>query len=235
MPGGPTLASWPSPSTRPPVSNRINEAGQPGKQSAMRLLGTYEFVGETPKVAVDVVRNPSYALTPAIVQRARLSTLLSADGRSQTQATFQLRTKAAYLEVELPENAALWSAVLDGTPLKPQKRNKIRLIGLPPASTGAVRNLQLVYEAPVQNVTNGGRLNLKAPRLLYRANREAKESTEIPLVNIEWTVACPTATRPWPPTARWRPGRSRGPCLRRWRWRGRCIYWEAVICSSVLG
>ena len=71
----------------------------------MRLLGTYDFVGETPKIAVDVVRNPSYALTPAIVQRAKLTTLLSADGTSQTQATFQLRTKAPYLEVELPENA----------------------------------------------------------------------------------------------------------------------------------
>ena len=84
-------------------------------------------------------RNPSYALTPAIVQWAKLTTLLSADGTSQTQAAFQLRTKAPYLEVELPENASLWSAVLDGTPLKPQKRNGIRLIGLPPGATGAAR------------------------------------------------------------------------------------------------
>ena len=105
----------------------------------MRLLGTYDFVGDPPKVAVDVVRNPSYALTPAIVQRARLATLLSADGTSQTQATFQLRTKVPYLEVELPEKATLWSAVLDGTPLKPQKRDGIRLIGLPPAATSARR------------------------------------------------------------------------------------------------
>ena len=161
------------------------------KQSPMRLLGTYEFVGETPKMAVDVVRNPSYALTPAIVQRARLATLLSADGTSQTQATFELLTKAPYLEVELPEKASLWSAVLDGTPLKPQKRGGIRLIGLPPGASGAVRSLQLVYEAPVQNVTNGGKLNLAAPRLLYRASRAAKESKEIPLVNIEWTVTVP--------------------------------------------
>ncbi|MGA2253586.1 MAG: autotransporter-associated beta strand repeat-containing protein [Thermoguttaceae bacterium] len=168
---------------------------QPGdrglKQSPMRLVGTYDFVGQPPKVAVDVYRNPSYALTPAIAERARLTTLLSADGTSQTQATFQLRTKAPYLEVELPEDASLWSAVLDGTPLKPQKRSGIRLIGLPPATTGAARSLQLVYEAPVQNVTNGGRLNLVAPRLLYRASREAKHSREIPLVNIEWTVTVP--------------------------------------------
>ena len=57
--------------------------------------------------------------------------------------------------------------------------------------TGAVRSLQLVYEAPVQDVTNGGKLNLAAPRLLYRASRAAKQSTEIPLVNIEWTVTLP--------------------------------------------
>ena len=93
-------------------------------------------MGDVPKVAVDVFRNPSYPLTPAIVERAVLTTLLSADGTSQTQADFELRTKAAYLEVKLPEGAALWSAVLDGTPLKPQKHSSVRLIGLPPAPVG---------------------------------------------------------------------------------------------------
>ena len=168
---------------------------QPGatgvKQSAMRLLGTYEFVGDPPKVAVDVVRNPSYALTPAIIQRATLATLLSADGTSQTQAVFQLRAKVAYLEFKLPGEAVLWSAVLDGVPLKPQKRAGIRLIGLPPAASGAARNLQLVYEAPVQSLANGSRMSLAAPRLLYRVSATAKGATEIPLVNVQWTVTLP--------------------------------------------
>src|SRR5208337_560467 len=127
--------------------------------------------GQTPRIAVDVYRNPSYALTPAIVERAKLTTLLSADGTSQTQATFQLRTKAPYIEVELPEKASLWSAVLGDTPLKPQKRSGIRLIGIPPGATAAARNLQLVYEAPVQSMTSGSQLKLIAPRLLYRASR----------------------------------------------------------------
>jgi autotransporter-associated beta strand protein len=157
----------------------------------LRLLGTYEFVGETPKVAVDAVRNPSYAIAPAIVERARITTLLSADGTSQTKAAFLLRTKAPYLEFELPENATLWSVVLDGTPLKPQRNGKARLIGLPPSAADAARNLQLVYEAPVESVPQGGRLTLKPPRLLYRGSRAAKESTEVPVVNIEWNVATP--------------------------------------------
>ncbi len=169
------------------------------KQTPLRLLGTYEFVGD-PRVAdngkplgvtVDVSRNPAYALPPAIVQRARLATLLSADGTSQTQATFLLRTKVPYLEVELPEKATLWSAVLDNTPLKPQKRAGFRLIGLPPTVPGAVRSLQLVYEAPIEDVTNGGKLHLAAPRLAYRSSGAAKDPTPIPLVNIDWTVTLP--------------------------------------------
>ena len=165
------------------------EPGQ--RQSPMRLVGTYDFVGQPPKVSVDVVRNPSYPLTPAIVQRASLATLLSADGTSQTQATFQILTKAPYLEVELPDKASLWSAVLDGTPLKPQKQNKIRLIGLPPSPGAAPRTLQIVYEAPVESLASGHRLSLVAPRLLYRAGRDATQSTPIPLVNIEWKVTVP--------------------------------------------
>ena len=177
-----------------PLSLEPNQrqSGEGGKPSPMRFLGTYDFVGETPKVAVNVVRNPSYALTPAIVQQARLTTLLSADGTSQTQAQFQLRTKASYLEVELPDKAALWSAVLDGAPLKPQKQGGVRLLGLPPSASDATRSLQLVYEAPVRSVTSGGRLSLAAPRLLYRANRAAKQSSEIPLVNFVWTVTLPS-------------------------------------------
>ena len=161
------------------------------KQPPMRLLGVYDFVGDVPQVTVDAARNPSYALTPAIVQRATLATVLSADGTSQTQATFLLRAKTPYVEVELPEEASLWSVLLDDVPLKPQKRNGVRLVGLPPAAGDAVRKLQLVYEAPVRNVTRGGRVDLAAPRLVYRADRAAKQSTEIPLVNIEWTVTVP--------------------------------------------
>jgi autotransporter-associated beta strand protein len=164
---------------------------QPGR----RLLGAYSFVYEKPNepsIAIDVFRNPGYALTPAIVERAALKTLLSADGSSQTQANFQIRTKALYLEVSLPKDATLWSAVLDGVPLKPQKKGGVRLLGLPPGTPGSSRALQLVYEAPVADVFRGGRLRLLAPRLLYRASNDAKQSTEIPLVNVKWNVTVPS-------------------------------------------
>jgi autotransporter-associated beta strand protein len=160
----------------------------------LRLLGAYSFVYDKPsepKITIDVVRNPSYALTPAIIERATLKTNLSADGNSQTCVNFQIRTKALYLEVALPKDATLWSAVLDGAGLKPQMKGGVRLLGLPPGAPGASRNLQIVYEAPLADVRNGGRLRLAAPRLLYRASNDAKQSSEIPLVNVQWNVAVP--------------------------------------------
>ena len=106
MPGGPTSGQLAIAKYTPRASKRINSRPEDGarNQSPMRLLGTYEFVGETAarsrstSTAIPVTRS-----TPAIVQQARLTTLLSADGTSQTEATFQLRTKASYLEVKLPD------------------------------------------------------------------------------------------------------------------------------------
>ena len=163
-------------------------------QPGLRLLGAYSYVYDKPnepKITIDVVRNPSYALTPAIIERAVLKTLLSDDGNSQTRANFQIRTKALYLEVALPKDATLWSAVLDDMPLKPQKKGGVRLLGLPPGAPGASRSLQFVYDAPVAEVLRGGRLRLVAPRLLYRAGNDAKRSTEIPLINVQWNVTVP--------------------------------------------
>ncbi|HEV3021804.1 MAG TPA: hypothetical protein VGX76_05035, partial [Pirellulales bacterium] len=174
-------------------------------QPGLRLLGAYSFVYDKPnepKITIDVVRNPGYALTPAIIERAALKTLLSADGNSQTRADFQIRAKALYLEVALPKDATLWSAVLEiaptdarqapeRIPLKPQKQGGVRLLGLPPVAAGESRSLQIVYDAPVADVLRGGRLRLIAPRLLYRAGNDAKQSSEIPLINVQWNVTVP--------------------------------------------
>ena len=81
-------------------------------QPGCYLRGVFEQVGAPPAVTIDVTRPAGYRLPAAIVQRAEFFTLLSADGASQTQARFTLRSKALYLEVKLPEKAELWSAQL---------------------------------------------------------------------------------------------------------------------------
>ncbi len=169
---------------RADLGPRADAVYQPGR----RLLATYGFAGDLPSIKVDIARNPSYALTPAIIESAVLKSLLSADGDCQTQANFGLRTKAVYLEVVLPNDATLWSAVLDGVPLKPQKKDSNRLLSLPPGAAGRSRSLQLVYE--VAGLLHHGQMQLGAPQLCYRAG-DASQLTKIPLVNVQWNVTAP--------------------------------------------
>ena len=150
---------------------------QPGRH----LRGVFSLVGAPPPpVSIDVTRRDGYPLSAAVAREARFFTLLSADGSAQTQARFTLRTKALYLQVELPAGAELWSAQLlgpDGTaagavPLKPQREDKSLLVGLPAAAAGTDCRLQLIYASPpVGPLRMRGTLRVPALRLLLRRPR----------------------------------------------------------------
>jgi len=162
---------------------------QPGR----RLLGVYGFVGEPAAVSVDAFRDPGYGLPEAIVQRAELSTHVSTEGVTQTQAQFKLRTKALYLEVRLPPESHLWAASLDGAPLKPQRDQASLLMSLPATPGGqpawALRDLRIVYETPVA-VSPGGKLSVPAPELLLRAGVDAP-AVAVPLNDLVWRLHLP--------------------------------------------
>jgi len=159
-------------------------------QPGQRLLGAYQFIGRPRAISIDVFRHPGYALHPAIVQKAELVTHLSAQGMSQTQARFQLRTKAVYLEVGLPAEAELWSAELDGTPIKPQREGESLLVNLPAAAVETLRNLQIVYQQPVSALGLVGRMSVPAPRLRLHAGHGAT-AIEVPLADLEWQLHLP--------------------------------------------
>jgi hypothetical protein len=90
-------------------------------------------------VKIDVLRHPGYGLYPAIVEQCVLDTNLSPEGQSQTQARFKLRTKAVYLQVKLPTDAKLWSAELDGVPLKPQREGDNVLVDMSAGKSNAAQ------------------------------------------------------------------------------------------------
>ncbi len=83
----------------------LGELADASYQPGARLLGTYGFSGEPAEVKAVFSRPPAYGLSPVIVENAELHTLLSAEGMSQTAATFRLRAKAADLQIVLPERA----------------------------------------------------------------------------------------------------------------------------------
>jgi len=98
---------------------------------------------------------------------------LAGRAESKTQARFKLRTKAVYLQVKLPPGAELWSAELDGTPLKPQRQGESILIDVPAGKADAAQTLQIVYAAPVSTVGLRGTVDVPSPKLLLRAQQDS--------------------------------------------------------------
>jgi hypothetical protein len=176
-----------TPARQVDVGELANAEYQPGP----RLLGAYGFVGNPPTVKIDVLRHPGYGLYPVIVQECALDTNLSPDGQSQTQARFKLLTKALFLQVKLPAKAELWSAELDGTPLKPQRQNDSLLIDVPAGRTDAAQTLQIVYAVKVDAVASRGTVTVPAPKLLRRAEQKGT-AEEVPLVDLVWRLHLPS-------------------------------------------
>ena len=191
----------------------VGELAEADYQPGRRLLGAYGFVGDPPAVKIDVLRQPGYGIPPAIVQQCELDTVLSPDGRSQTQARFKLRSKSLYLQVELPADAKLWAAELDGVPLKPQRDGRSVLIDLSAGKDEALKTLKITYaDDKLQPVALCGTVRVPAPKLFLRrgtgpffgektisANKTPAENMdlspsaiEVPLADFVWRLHLPS-------------------------------------------
>ncbi|MBN2580417.1 MAG: hypothetical protein JXB10_15645 [Pirellulales bacterium] len=168
----------------------VGELAEADYQPGRRLLGAWGFAGKPPAVNVSMTRKPEYLLSRAIVLRAALRTRLSPEGESLTQANFTIRSKALYVQLQLPVSAELWSVQIDGAPIKPQREGDHLLLGLPTAAENAVHDLQFVYRMPTPSFALRGTVELPAPRLFLLADRGAKPD-EVPLADLEWTLAVP--------------------------------------------
>ena len=169
----------------------VGELADAEYQPGRRLLGAYGFVGDPQPLNLYISREPGYRLYPVIVQECELDTNLSPDGQSQTQARFKLHTTALFLQVKLPAKAELWSAELDGTPLKPQRQGDSLLIDVPAGRGDAPQTLQIVYAAAVDPVASRGTVAVPAPKLLLRAEQKGT-ATEVPLADLVWRLHLPS-------------------------------------------
>lgn len=170
----------------------VGELADAEYQPGRRLLGAFGFAGDQSESKVDVrvsvTRHPGYPLPPAIVQHAELTTLMSAEGQCVTNARFGLRAKAALVDVTLPDGATLWSATVDGKPVKPNREGNAVLVSLPPDERPC--ELQLVYAAAVNPVKVSGVVRLTPPGLVLRSDRHAT-GVAVPLADLAWRVQLP--------------------------------------------
>ncbi len=172
------------------VGELIDADHQPGS----RLLGAFGFTGQPAIVTANATRPAQYGLPEAIIERAELFTAVSAAGISQSAARFHLRTKAQFVEVQLPDGSSFWSAYLDGRPTKPQRGGDSILISMPAEREEKLRNLQIVYETPIRNLGMWGGLELTAAKLFLRDQVDAP-AVELPVADLAWSVSLPAGYR----------------------------------------
>ena len=158
-------------------------------QVGNRLVGAFGYLGQG-EVQVDVVRHAAYALPTALSRRTTLLTQIGVDGISQTEANFHLRTKAAFLEIELPDDAELWTITLDGQPTKPQKNAGRLLLSLPTMAVQQERTVKIVFEQPSSEIYLAGNVDLLAPRLLVRELAD-DDPREVPTADAYWQLVLP--------------------------------------------
>jgi hypothetical protein len=135
-------------------------------QSA-RLLFGYKYVHPPFALNLALSRHESVNVVPSVIDRAEGTTVIRPDGKNVHRITYFLRSSAKqFLEVVLPENTQLWSAFVDGAPVKPVRgegqKTLIPLVRSLRADNAAFP-VELVYYQERQRLSLFGREDLPLP------------------------------------------------------------------------
>jgi hypothetical protein len=159
-------------------------------------VGAYGYTGTQPNVRLAISRPTLFSVPSTLIQRSEIVSFVSSHGVYQSVARFEILTKASYIQVALPEQANLWSVVIDGADtVKPQKvsgtTNRF-LVSFPhpKEKIGLKRDLRVVYEQRL-SVGHAG-FQLKAPEL-FEFVRVSAEQQELPIEAglIRWQMIVP--------------------------------------------
>jgi hypothetical protein len=102
----------------------VREAGPLSRALARYpLQGAFRYrrrAGDVPKLMLEWNQFPDSPVLSAIVERATITTLLNAEGKSLTEVTLKVRNHAQpFVKVDLPQGASLLSAEVEGEKVKP--------------------------------------------------------------------------------------------------------------------
>ncbi len=168
----------------------VGELAEADYMPGARLLGSFASTTDNETVRIDVTRRQLVPLPPAIVKRAELVTIVATRGVSQSSARYLLQTKVPYLAIELPKNTELWSVILNGQPIKPRRRGNQVLLSLQTDEAHENRDLQVVYQTPVNALDWLGEVRTHAPQLRLLLD-EQDQGLLVPQVDLVWHLLLP--------------------------------------------
>ena len=133
-------------------------------------------------IALTLTRHQDHPVLAAIAERGELVTVLSRHGELLTRATYLIQAnKKQFLEVLLPEGAALWSCLVGNKSVKPVKgTGNALMVPLAAASDAAQAVVvELVYFERRPELVRIGQLKLQGPVL------------DVPTTVANWSLYTP--------------------------------------------
>jgi hypothetical protein len=140
----------------------------------------YRYVQPGYKVAMEARHFDEAEVLQALVDDAHLTSVVADDGQMMTALSLSVRNNGLqFLELELPENASVWSASVAGQAIRPSKRGGKLL--LPIESTGGEKavTVELTYVSTNAFPRAKGNLGFVSPKF------------DVPLKNARWELYLP--------------------------------------------
>ena len=189
----------------PELAIQVHSAAKPvdvgelvvnGYNVGKHRVGAYGYTGTEPNVRLAISRPTLSNLPSTLIQRSEIVSFVSSHGVYQSVARFEILTKASYIQVALPEQASLWSVVINGAEtVKPQKvsgsTNRFLISFLhSKENVGLKRDLRVVYEQRLSVGHDG--FQLKAPEL-FGFVRVSTGQPQLPIEAglIRWQMIVP--------------------------------------------
>ncbi|NBU08813.1 MAG: hypothetical protein EBS84_07345 [Proteobacteria bacterium] len=132
------------------------------------------------KLAVTPQRFAEAAVLQALVDSARLTTVVADDGQMMTEVSLSVRNNGRqFLEVELPTGAIVWSAFVNGQPVRPTKQGGKLLLPMEQAGGDAALPIEFTYVAADKFPKRQGNVAFASPKF------------DVPLKNARWELLLP--------------------------------------------
>jgi hypothetical protein len=141
----------------------------------------YRYLRPGYKLALDARRYDEAEVLQALVDNARLTTVVADDGQVMMELSLSIRNNGRqHLQIELPEKRTVWSAFVAGESVRPSVREGKLLLPLErDTASDAPVTVELTFVGQDKFPKRSGTVSLVSPRF------------DLPLKNARWDIYLP--------------------------------------------
>jgi len=161
---------------------------------SQRIVAAYQYQRLPYRLTISATRHKSESVLTGICEAAEIVSVAGRHGRMRHQARFWLRSlNLQHVPVTLPENADLWSVMLDSEPIEVRQKQGAYIVPLPAAQAGSAdepRDLTLLYETDSPPLAASGTWERLWPQTIRQSAPELAMTT----LGTTWYVHPPDGT-----------------------------------------